>query len=68
MKQLKLIMLKSVKKLHNLDKRNEKRSSISIKSKNIIKQELIKNLNEEYKEKNFFQLRVLLFLLFLCSC
>jgi len=68
MKQLKLIILKSVKKLHNLDKRNEKRSSISIKSKNIIKQELIKNLNEEYKEKNFFQLRVLLFLLFLCSC
>jgi len=68
MKQLKLIILKSVKKLYNLDKRNEKRSSISIKSKNIIKQELIKNLNEEYKEKNFFQLRVLLFLLFLCSC
>ena len=68
MKQLKLIILKSVKKLHNLDKRNEKRSSISIKSKNIIKQELIKNLNEEYKEKNFFQLRVLLFLLFLFSC
>ena len=68
MKQLKLIILKSVKKLYNLDKRNEKRSSISIKSKNIIKQELIKNLNEEYKEKNFFQLRVLLFLLFLFSC